>query len=290
MAERKSGEDSSTVGAADPLTFASYNIHKCIGIDGRFDPERVAEVIAEIDADVIALQEADKRFGGREGLLDLKAIARDTGLEPVPMTTRRNGHGWHGNLVLVRSALASHVHQIRLPGLEPRGAVVADLELNGQPVRVVGAHLGLLRQSRLLQVEALLLHAGQAADRPTILMGDMNEWRRQGRSALGLFAPGFGPVNRGVPSFPSYFPVLALDRILARPHHILDRVERHDSPLARQASDHLPIKARVWLDGKRAAVSEEPEEPKVRQHGRNGSVASHMPEGGRAILRRPRRS
>jgi endonuclease/exonuclease/phosphatase family metal-dependent hydrolase len=290
MTEGKPDGESSTADAAEPLTFASYNIHKCIGTDGRFDPERVAAVIAEIDADVIALQEADKRFGDREGLLDLKAIARETGLEPVPMATRRNGHGWHGNLVLVRSALASHVHQIRLPGLEPRGAVVADLEMNGQPVRVVGAHLGLLRQSRLLQVEALLLHAGQAADRPTILMGDMNEWRVQGRSALGLFAPGFGPVNRGVPSFPSYFPVLALDRILARPHHILDRVERHDTPLARQASDHLPIKAQVWLDGTRTAGDAEPEEPKARRHGHNGTTAPLLPQRGRAILRRPRRS
>jgi endonuclease/exonuclease/phosphatase family metal-dependent hydrolase len=289
MAERKPDGKSPTAGAAEPLTFASYNIHKCIGTDGRFDPERVAAVIAEIGADVIALQEADKRFGDREGLLDLKAIARETGLEPVPMATRRNGHGWHGNLVLVRSALARHVHQIRLPGLEPRGAVVADLDLNGQPVRVVGAHLGLLRQSRLLQVEALLIHAGQAADRPTILMGDMNEWRVQGRSSLGLFAPGFGPVNRGVPSFPSYFPVLALDRILARPHHILDRVERHDTPLARQASDHLPIKAQVRLDGTKASAAE-PEEPKARQDGHNGSAAPQLRERGHAILRRPRRS
>jgi hypothetical protein len=121
-------------------------------------------------------------------------------------------------------------------------------------------------------------------------MGDMNEWRVQGRSALGLFAPGFGPVNRGVPSFPSYFPVLALDRILARPHHILDRVERHDTPLARQASDHLPIKAQVWLDGTRTAGAAEPEEPKARRHGHNGTAAPLLSKRGRAILHRPRRS
>ena len=59
--------------------FASYNIHKCVGVDRRFDPGRVAAVIAEVGADVIALQEADRRFGDRAGLLDLAAIERAPG-------------------------------------------------------------------------------------------------------------------------------------------------------------------------------------------------------------------
>jgi endonuclease/exonuclease/phosphatase family metal-dependent hydrolase len=80
-----------------------------------------------------------------------------------------------------------------------------------------------------------------------VLMGDFNEWRRQRRSALKPFGAGFGPLGRGVPSFPSYFPVLALDRIMARPQGILGKVEAHDSPLARLASDHLPVKARIRL-------------------------------------------
>lgn len=228
--------------------FASYNVHKCVGTDGRCLPERTVEVIAEIGADVIALQEADRRFGDRAALLDLDRIARIAGLVPVPVANGHAGHGWHGNLVLVREGLVRELRQISLPGLEPRGALVVDLDLTRGPVRVMAAHLGLLRQSRIMQVEALLAHSG-GDDRPIVLMGDMNEWRHQRRSALRPFGSHFGPMGRGVASFPSYYPLLALDRIIARPHTILGPVEVHDSPLARKASDHLPIKARVSLEG-----------------------------------------
>jgi endonuclease/exonuclease/phosphatase family metal-dependent hydrolase len=233
---------------AGPL-FASYNVHKGVGVDRRFDPDRVARVIAEIDADVIALQEADRRFGDRAGLLDLGALERDAGLVPLPVRNGHAGHGWHGNLLLVRGGLLRDLHQIVLPGLEPRGALVADLDLAHGPVRVVAAHLGLLRRSRRMQVERLLAHAADEAHHPTILMGDFNEWRRGQRSALHGFSPAFGPLPDHAPSFPSYFPVLPLDRIIAKPRTILGRVEVHDTPLARKASDHLPIKARVRLDG-----------------------------------------
>jgi endonuclease/exonuclease/phosphatase family metal-dependent hydrolase len=233
--------------AEDGALFASYNVHKCVGVDRRFDPARTGAVIAELGADVLAVQEADRRFGDRAGLLDLAAIEREAGLVPLPVTNGHSGHGWHGNVIFVREGLLRALHQVRLPGLEPRGALVADLELAAGPVRVVGAHLGLLRQSRRLQVERLLAHAAEATDHPTVLMGDLNEWRHGRRSALHGFTASFGPLGLGAPSFPSYFPVLALDRILARPGRVLGPVVAHDSPLARKASDHLPIKARVRL-------------------------------------------
>ena len=229
------------------ILVASYNIHKCVGTDRRFDPGRTCAVIAEIGADVLALQETDRRFGDRAGLLDLAAIERDAGLVPLPVDSGHAGHGWHGNMVLVREGLLRGLRQVVLPGLEPRGALVADLELAAGPVRVVAAHLGLLRQSRRLQVERLLAHAAHASDHPTVLMGDLNEWRRGRRSALHGFTPGFGPLERGTPSFPSYFPVLALDRIIARPGRMLGPVHAHSTPLSRRASDHLPIKARLQI-------------------------------------------
>jgi endonuclease/exonuclease/phosphatase family metal-dependent hydrolase len=238
--------------------FASYNIHKCVGTDRRFDPARVARVIAEIGADVIALQEADRRFGDRAGLLDLAALERETGLVPVRVSNGHGGHGWHGNLVLVRESPVRGLRQIRLPGLEPRGALVVDLDLAMGPVRIVAAHLGLLRQSRLLQVEALLGHAGESTDRPVVLMGDLNEWRVRRRSALRGFTPGFGPIGFGLPTFPAYFPVLALDRVIARPHGIIEAIAAHDSPLARLASDHLPMRAVIRLDGEPAAPMPQP--------------------------------
>jgi endonuclease/exonuclease/phosphatase family metal-dependent hydrolase len=166
----------------------------------------------------------------------------------VPVTNGHRGHGWHGNLVLVREGMVRGLRQIALPGLEPRGALVVDLDLAIGPVRVVAAHLGLFRHSRMLQVEALLQHAGETSDRPVVLMGDLNEWRVRRRSALRPFAAGFGPLTDGVPSFPSYFPVLALDRVMARPNGIIEQIAAHETPLSRLASDHLPMRAVVRLD------------------------------------------
>ena len=256
MRTNGSGDGDGRDRAAETLLFASYNVHKCVGLDRRFDPERVQRVIAEIGPDVMALQEADRRFGDRLGLLDLRSLEQETGLEPIPLTRRRLGSGWHGNVLLVKHGVVRDVHQIDLPGLEPRGAVVADLDLKHGKVRVMAAHLGLLRHSRLAQVRAILAALPQIGEEPTVLLGDMNEWRKDHRSALGSLAPGFGPVSSFVPSFPAVFPVFALDRILARPHQLIEDVEAHVSALSRVASDHLPIKARVRLDVAAAAHEE----------------------------------
>jgi endonuclease/exonuclease/phosphatase family metal-dependent hydrolase len=229
-------------------TIASYNIHKCVGTDGRFDPERIASVVAEIDPDIIALQEADERRGDRQGLLDLDALKRATGLVPLHLPVSGRSHGWHGNLILAKRSAVQDVHLVRLPGLEPRGALIVDLELKGVSLRIIAAHLGLFRRSRSLQTAALL-DASHTVLRPTILVGDFNEWRVQTRSSLLSLLPHFGPIHAVLPSFPSRFPLLALDRILARPPHLISSLSVHQTPLARIASDHLPVKARLNLAG-----------------------------------------
>ena len=227
------------------LLVASYNIHKAVGRDRRFDPERIVDVIDEIGADVIALQEADQRFGERAGLLDLEALNRRTGLIAAPVQGR--GHGWHGNVVLFRPGIVTATREIVLPGVEPRGALIVDLSLPRGDVRIIGAHLGLLRHSRSRQIETLIGAAKPTDGRPVFLMGDVNEWRVGRRSALQGLAPKFGPLQAAIPSFPARFPLLALDRIVAYPADLVASVELHDSPLARIASDHLPIKAQVHL-------------------------------------------
>jgi endonuclease/exonuclease/phosphatase family metal-dependent hydrolase len=227
---------------------ASYNVHKCVGTDGRFDPERTFRVIHEIDADVIALQEADKRFGNREGLLDLARLERETGLTLVPVSGNMRTHGWHGNVLLFRRGVVRDVHQINLPGLEPRGAVVAEIELEaGGVIRIIGAHFGLLRRSRTHQARMIQEIMATGGDIPALLMGDLNEWRLNGRSALSTFDAAFGPLPEAVPSFPSRLPLLALDRMIANRSDILSPIMVHDTPLARLASDHLPIKAYIRL-------------------------------------------
>lgn len=235
------------------MTVASYNVHKCIGVDNVFDPERVASVIREMDADIVALQEADERFGRRAGLLDLHRLQRDTNLIPVEPPRHSNGHGWHGNVLLVREGAIQKVEHLKLPGVEPRGALVVDIERQGVQFRVIAAHLGLLRHSRALQAAHLLEHA-IARNRPTILLGDLNEWRVGRRSSLETLLPDFGPIEAAIPSFPSRFPLLALDRILASPYDMIASIETHDSPVARMASDHLPLKARIDLASSQQTV------------------------------------
>jgi endonuclease/exonuclease/phosphatase family metal-dependent hydrolase len=222
---------------------ASYNVHKCVGTDGRFDPERIVRVIQEIDADIIALQEADSRFGERTGLLDLTRLERESGLVAVPIAGVTKAHGWHGNVVLFRQGTVRDVHQIKLPGLEPRGALVAEIELSsGKALRVIAAHFGLLRRSRAQQARMLVEIMTKNDATPTILLGDLNEWRLGDRSSLNTFHSAFGPQPAAVPSFPANMPILALDRIIANRSGLISAIEVHNTPLARQASDHLPIK------------------------------------------------
>ena len=232
---------------------ASYNVHKCVGADRRFDPERTSRVIHEIDADIIGLQEADTRFGERTGILDLRRLERETGLIPVPITGVTKAHGWHGNVVLFKQGTVRDVHQINLPGLEPRGALIAELELaRGGSLRIIAAHLGLLHRSRAQQTRLIVDLMNDGSEMPTILLGDLNEWRLGDRSSLNTFQAAFGPLPPAVPSFPSTLPLLALDRIMANRRGLISTVEVHDSPLARVASDHLPIKAAISLETLRA--------------------------------------
>jgi endonuclease/exonuclease/phosphatase family metal-dependent hydrolase len=236
--------------AADELRVASYNVHKCVGTDGKFDPGRIAAVVAEIGADLVALQEVDKRFGRRIGLLNVATIERATGLVPLPVSDLPDGLGWHGNTILVRPGTAWRLHRLDLPGAEPRGAVLAELALpgGGGSLRVVAAHFGLLRRCRTRQAAAVLKAVAQGDDMPTLVLGDLNEWRSVGaRSALRALEPLVGPVVGGPPSFPSRRPLFALDRVLGCPRARVRSVEAHDTPLARLASDHLPLKAWVRL-------------------------------------------
>jgi endonuclease/exonuclease/phosphatase family metal-dependent hydrolase len=229
---------------------ASYNVHKCVGTDGRFDPGRVAAVVGELGADLVALQEADRRFGRRTGLLDVAAIEAATGLVPLPVSDLPDGLGWHGNALLVRPGTSWRFQRLDLPGAEPRGAVMAELALagSGAKLRVVAAHFGLLRRCRTRQVEAILDAVARGPDMPTVMMGDLNEWRQDAsRSALRALEGLFGPVTGGPASFPSRRPLLALDRIFGCPRAQVRVVEAHDSRLARVASDHLPLKALIRL-------------------------------------------
>lgn len=228
------------------LVAASYNVHRCIGADRRFDPGRVAAVIEELDADIVALQDADRRFGHRAGLLELGELERRTGISLIPVSPVQGGHGWRGNALLVRGGKAKKVRRLALPGAEPRGALIVELTMPAGDLRVIATHLGLLRRHRALQTAAILAALHDAAPMPTVLLGDMNEWRTGVNSSLSRLEPLFGPfVHPHQPSFPSRLPFLALDQILGHPRGLVLPPQVHDSVLARIASDHLPLRARI---------------------------------------------
>lgn len=229
------------------LSVATWNIHKGIGRDRRRDLNRTAAVIGEIAPDIMALQEADTRFFGRKGLLDLQALAREHGLVAVTLPGGGPAHGWHGNVLLLREAEVDAVHRIDLPGLEPRGALIADLNHGGQPLRVIGTHLGLWAGSRAAQTQHLVSLLKGMDKRPTLLMGDLNEWRTSGSAALHHLSPDFRD-SVALPSFPARFPVAPLDRMMISGSARLHEGAVHDTPLARHASDHLPIRARLLLE------------------------------------------
>ena len=159
------------------IKVASYNIRKGVGTDRIRSPDQILHVLHEIDADIIALQEADRRFGGRAAILSPHYLADHSAWKAVPFGKREHSSGWHGNVLLVRKdAAIVDCEAIHLPTLEPRGAVMADLRINGATVRIVGMHLDLSGLMRRRQADAILSHLDASTDRlPTVMMGDLNE-------------------------------------------------------------------------------------------------------------------
>lgn len=224
-----------------PLTVATYNIHAAVGRDGRFDPERIGDVLRELQADVIALQEVPLGGDGTPSVLDVLQAA--TGYQAAEGPTRILPERRYGNAVLSRHPIVS-VRSIDLSfgRREPRGALDADLLCHGQRLRVVATHLGLRPAERRQQV-ARLLQVFDTDQMPVILLGDINEWFVWGRPLRRLVSHFEAvPAPR---TFPSGRPVFALDRIWIRPRHRLVHVAVHATALARVASDHLPLVAHI---------------------------------------------
>jgi len=223
------------------IKVASYNIHKGIGLDRRRNPERVVEVLREIDADVIALQEADRRFGAKACVLPHHLLEEHSDWVPVDFGLRSLSMGWHGNVILVRkSAEILGCTAIHLPALEPRGAVMADVRLPGGTIRVLGMHLDLSGLWRRKQAAAVMTHVDTCADRhPTVMMGDLNEWSA-GSGCLRDFGRDYAFAETG-PSFHARRAIARLDRIMVSRELAVVECGVHTSPAARKASDHLPI-------------------------------------------------
>jgi len=228
------------------IRVASYNIRKAIGTDRRRSPERILHVLAEIDADVVALQEADRRFGPRLAALPARLLEMHSNYRPVPLDVQADSMGWHGNAMLVRKSAHVAMHDIiHLPYLEPRGAIMTEVEHGTHKLRLFGMHLDLSGLWRRRQAAAIIHAATAHPELPTILMGDLNEWSRA-RGCLADFARHFSlaPCGR---SYHAQRPVARLDRIMHSPQLRLLDSGVHDSATARRASDHLPVWAEFEL-------------------------------------------
>ncbi len=229
------------------FTVASYNIHKCAGLDGRVDLDRIAGVLREIDADLVGLQEVF-----RPQALDL---AERLGVQVAMGPTRERDGLPYGNAVLTRLAIrGSRTFDLSRPAREPRGGIRLDLRMaDGRLLHVFNVHFGLKIRERAEQVRMLVREHIQHDELtgPRVVVGDLNEWF--------WFS---GPVGRALRrelhghrirrTHPAPLPLFPLDRIYWDRALAAEGFHVHRSRLARVASDHLPVVARLRLASARA--------------------------------------
>jgi endonuclease/exonuclease/phosphatase family metal-dependent hydrolase len=215
------------------MRIASYNIRKAVGLDWRRDPHRIVDVIGEMDADIVVLQEADKRLGQRPGVLPLDRLESEQGFVLARLGTGDQSHGWHGNAILYRTEKVAKpsTERIPLPAREPRGAIAAHFA--PLDFMVIGAHLALTSGIRKKQMQTLCAHAGNVG-KPTIIAGDFNHWGRTLPTGQHeVITPGL--------SFHASRQVAALDRFILCGGITAIDARVHRSLKARRASDHLPV-------------------------------------------------
>ena len=233
------------------IRIATYNIHKCVGIDRRFSPDRIAEVLQEVDADVVALQEvlchrtADKRDHQAE------FIAEELGSDFFLGENRRIKGGLYGNAVLSKLPVRhAQNFDISINKREPRGCLLTEIALGGREnLQFFNVHLGTSFFERRLQVHKLLHahvleHTKFAGKR--IVAGDFNEWTKG--LTTRLFKTKFQCVDAKTHlgkarTFPGILPVFHLDHIYFDSNFRLANAFLHKSRTALIASDHLPIVA-----------------------------------------------
>ena len=227
------------------IRVVTYNIHGCVGLDRRYDPARIAALLREIDADIACLQEVDPRRGGLQNGQGAY-LGKATGRRVLLGSGIPDRPGRFANAILTRfPPLATRAIDLAIPGCEPRAAIDVDLMIGHHVLRVMATHFGLHMGERRLQANRMIAALGDPAtqngDPPqaVLLVGDLNEWRGRNGGIIALDRC-LGP-GAAAPTFPSFMPVLPLDRIYALGPVVLRDVYVHRSPLARVASDHLPL-------------------------------------------------
>lgn len=228
------------------LRLATYNIHGFVGRDGVEEPDRVVEVLREMNCDIVALQEV--RCRNAEEAASLYAFANSIQADLIEGITLQHPDSWYGNAVLTRiPALKVRKSDVSISGREPRGVIEVELMVENRSVVFWSTHLGLAAGERKKQIDRVATLVGSMKADVKILAGDFNEWLGWGRTLRPLYKT-FQPLWSR-PTFPSRLPVFSLDRIWIQPQDHLISLTPHATPLSRRASDHLPLVAEIEITG-----------------------------------------
>ena len=230
----------------------TYNVHGCRGRDRQWSPQRIADVIASAKPDIVALQELDVGRARSGGVDQAELIGAALGMRAQFFPALKVMEEMYGDAILTacpsRMVKAGALPGLpRLRGLEPRGALWAAVTVGGIEVQVINTHLGLLARERHKQIDCLLskdwLNHPDCRD-PVLLVGDLNMQPRSRsyRRLTGRLHDAHRSCNKHYQAtFPSRFPTLRIDYAFVGPGIHVTRVETVRTPLARIASDHLPL-------------------------------------------------
>lgn len=237
---------------------ATYNTHKCRGMDGRIRPPRIAEVLRELAVDVVALQEVVSLSGGRREQNQAQYLAEAVGFEYRIGETRKLRGAAYGNVVLSRFPVKQvEVYDLTASRREPRGCIRCDIEwAPGKIVHIFNVHLGTgylerRKQAHMLVSREVLL--SPALKHPSLVLGDFNEWTHGLVSRM--MQSHFESVDIQLHlnrrrTYPGVLPLMHLDHMYFDRQLVLEEFLLHRSPMALMASDHLPLLAKFRIAGR----------------------------------------
>ncbi|MEP6956662.1 MAG: endonuclease/exonuclease/phosphatase family protein, partial [Chthoniobacterales bacterium] len=239
------------------LRVATYNVHGCVGLDRQRSESRIAEVIASLSADVVGLQELDANRKRSGGVDQAAVIAQQLGWKHYFHPAIRVGDEHYGDAIVSRHPLTLQ-RGIDLPGSgawycrEQRIAIWAEIETDLGPLQFINSHFGLGRGERTKQAQLLMgpeVLGGIGTEQPLVLLGDFNSirWSRSFRIVAGHLRDVRSLVSptAALRTFPTRFPLLAVDHIFVNAALEASSLQVHRTPLARVASDHYPLVAEL---------------------------------------------
>jgi endonuclease/exonuclease/phosphatase family metal-dependent hydrolase len=231
----------------------TYNVHRCVGNDRRLDVARIAEVLARLEPDIVALQELDVGRKRTNHVDQASEIAQRLDMACHFHAALRVETELYGDAIL--SAFPEKLIQTgplpghpRIPQLEPRGALWLEVEVDGRPLQVINTHLGLVPREQQKQARHLVGPGWLGNPRwkgPRILLGDFNATGTSVvyRTLAAKLEPArrLAPRRQATSTFPSQLPVLRIDHLFVSKEIVVQDVFAPFDPLTRVASDHLPL-------------------------------------------------